>query len=125
MERASAPALSAAEDVARTLLFESLSQKQKQALQFLAYNARSGNATLNSACVTAAQFKVCSEPTCRRVGQRLRKLGLIECGAKTSSRGARLRLTPLGEKLLVLQFDSSLVLYASANNARCGNGGMV
>jgi hypothetical protein len=110
MERAPATALRVAEEVARTLLLESLSQTQGKALEFLVNSASYGTHSLYSACLEASRSGVCSEPTCRRLVQRLRRLGLVKCGQKNRRRGAVLGLTPIGQRILgAISFKSKPV----------------
>ena len=99
---ASAPASSLAsfEGLARKTFFETLSAGQRKAVQLVVFAAKNDYATMTSVCHYAQESGILSEPSCRRLIQRLRSLKLVDCGS-SNSKGRILTLTPLGEKILV------------------------
>ncbi len=101
---ANAPASSLAnfEGLARETFFGSLSAGQRRAALFVAELARSDLITMTAACHAAEQYGVASEPSCRRLIQRLRDLKLVNCGS-SESKGKILTLTPLGESILCFE----------------------
>jgi len=99
MARAPAPALASFEEVARKRFFETLSAGQRNAVQLVVFAAKNDYATMTSVCHYAQDAGIISEPSCRRLIQRLRSLQLIDCGS-SNSKGRILTLTPLGESIL-------------------------
>jgi|GEM_PF-1929130 len=99
MARAPASALASFEVPARKTFFETLSAGQRKAVQLVIYAARNDYATMTSVCHYAQDAGIISEPSCRRLIQRLRSLKLVDCGS-CDCKGKILTLTPLGEKIL-------------------------
>lgn len=99
MARAPAPALTDSERLAQLLLLSSLRPGQRRVASFIAGSAHSGGRTLTSAASEARSLGLASEPSARRVAQRLRGLRLIYCGSR-AKRGTPLELTPLGKRIL-------------------------
>jgi len=99
---ASAPASSLAnfEGLARQTFFGTLSAGQRKAVSLVVFAAKNDYATMTSVCHYAQDAGIISEPSCRRLIQRLRSLKLIDCGS-SNSKGRILTLTPLGEKILL------------------------
>jgi hypothetical protein len=101
---ASAPASSLAnfEGLARQTFFGTLSAGQRKAVQLVVFAAKNDYATMTSVCHYAQDAGIISEPSCRRLIQRLRSLKLIDCGS-SESKGRILTLTPLGESILCFE----------------------
>jgi len=100
MARAPASTLASFEDAARETFFGTLSAGQKRAVELVVFAAKNDYATMTSVCHYAQYCGIASEPSCRRLIQRLRSLKLIDCG-NSESKGKILTLTPLGEKILL------------------------
>ena len=101
---ASAPASSLAnfEGLARKTFFASLSIGQRKAISLVVFAAKNDYATMTSVCHYAQAAGIISEPSCRRLIQRLRDLKLVDCGS-SESKGRILTLTPLGESILCFE----------------------
>lgn len=65
----------------------------------VAREARNGGRTMTAVTRELVEARLASEPSARRLLQRLRALGLVHCGS-SGSKGTPLSLTPLGEKIL-------------------------
>jgi hypothetical protein len=99
MANAPAFALTNFEDLARKLFLETLSLRQQKAVRLVVFAAKNDAVTMTYVCQYAQHSGVISEPCCRRLVQRLRKLNLIDCG-NSESKGKILTLTPMGERML-------------------------
>ena len=99
MARAPASALASFEEVARKRFFGTLSESQRKAVEVVVFAAKNDCTTMTSICHYAEQAGIVSEPSCRRLIQRLRSLNFVSCGS-SESKGKILTLTPLGESIL-------------------------
>jgi hypothetical protein len=87
-------------------LLDSLGPSQRQAFFFVAEKATEGSLTLTQAAQCASDFGIASEPSARRLIQKLRDLGIVDCGRR-GEEGVILSLTPLGFVLLNSSSGSS------------------
>ena len=88
--------------LARKLFYDSLSAGHRRCLEFVVLVAREGKFTLSEASAQARGLGISSEPSARRLIQKLRGLGLVSCG-DFCDKGIPISMTPLGEMVLIAE----------------------